>query len=101
MIPRPPCSTRTAPPFPYTTLFRSIAAAKLADTIKRHGPDSVGFYLSGQFLTEDYAVFNKRARALVGTNNIDINSRLCMSSTVAGYKLTLGDRKSTRLNSSH
>src|SRR3546814_8182139 len=55
-----------------------------------HGPDSVGFYLSGQLLTEDYAVFNKLARALVGTNNIDTNSRLCMSSTVAGYKLTLG-----------
>ena len=29
------------------------------------------FYLSGQLLTEDYAVFNKLARALVGTNNID------------------------------
>src|SRR5690606_8442400 len=39
---------------------------------------------------EDYAVFNKLARALVGTNNIDTNSRLCMSSAVSGYKLTLG-----------
>ena len=48
------------------------------------------FYLSGQLLTEDYAVFNKLARALVGTNNIDTNSRLCMSSAVSGYKRTLG-----------
>ena len=47
------------------------------------------FYLSGQLLTEDYAVFNKLARALVGTNNIDTNSRLCMSSAVSGYKRTL------------
>jgi len=67
-----------------------IAAGRLADCVARHGPDSVGFYLSGQLLTEDYAVFNKLARALVGTNNIDTNSRLCMSSAVSGYKRTLG-----------
>jgi len=67
-----------------------IAAQKFADTIARHGPDAVGFYVSGQLLTEDYYVFNKLAKGLVGTNNIDTNSRLCMSSAVAGYKATLG-----------
>ncbi len=41
-------------------------------------------------LTEDYYVFNKLAKGLIGTNNVDTNSRLCMSSAVAGYKLTLG-----------
>jgi assimilatory nitrate reductase catalytic subunit len=41
-------------------------------------------------LTEDYYVFNKLARALVGTNNIDSNSRLCMSSAVVGYKRAFG-----------
>jgi assimilatory nitrate reductase catalytic subunit len=65
-------------------------ARKFADTIRRHGPDSVAFYVSGQLLTEDYYVFNKLAKGLVGTNNIDTNSRLCMSSAVAGYKQTLG-----------
>jgi assimilatory nitrate reductase catalytic subunit len=65
-------------------------ADRYAETIEAHGPDAVGFYVSGQFLTEDYYVFNKLARALVGTNNIDSNSRLCMSSAVAGYKATLG-----------
>ena len=50
--------------------------------IRRHGPDSVAFYVSGQLLTEDYYVFNKLAKGLVGTNNIDTNSRLCMSSAV-------------------
>ncbi|MFN0318364.1 MAG: molybdopterin-dependent oxidoreductase, partial [Burkholderiales bacterium] len=55
-----------------------------------HGPDSVAFYVSGQLLTEDYYVFNKLAKGLIGTNNIDSNSRLCMSSAVAGYKQTLG-----------
>ncbi|MFT5961223.1 MAG: assimilatory nitrate reductase catalytic subunit, partial [Burkholderiaceae bacterium] len=65
-------------------------AQKFADTIRIHGPDSVGFYISGQLLTEDYYVFNKLAKGLIGTNNVDTNSRLCMSSAVAGYKQTLG-----------
>lgn len=67
-----------------------FVADKFADTIKKHGPDSVAFYISGQLLTEDYYVFNKLAKGLIGTNNVDSNSRLCMSSAVAGYKTTLG-----------
>ncbi|WP_455231547.1 nitrate reductase [Geopseudomonas aromaticivorans] len=66
------------------------AANVFAATIREHGPDSVAFYISGQLLTEDYYAFNKLARALVGTNNIDSNSRLCMSSAVVGYKRSLG-----------
>ncbi|MGY8903469.1 MAG: nitrate reductase [Burkholderiales bacterium] len=67
-----------------------FAAAKLAQVVRDHGPDALGFYISGQLLTEDYYVFNKLAKGLLGTNNIDTNSRLCMSSAVAGYKQTLG-----------
>jgi assimilatory nitrate reductase catalytic subunit len=67
-----------------------FVARRLASTIERHGPDSVGFYVSGQLLTEEYYVFNKLAKGLIGTNNVDTNSRLCMSSAVAGYKQTLG-----------
>jgi assimilatory nitrate reductase catalytic subunit len=66
------------------------AAERFAETIRRHGPDSVAFYISGQLMTEDYYVFNKLAKGLIGTNNVDTNSRLCMSSAVAGYKQTLG-----------
>ncbi|MCC6077359.1 molybdopterin-dependent oxidoreductase [Pseudomonas sp. GCM10022188] len=66
------------------------AANVFAETIREHGPDSVAFYISGQLLTEDYYAFNKLSRALVGTNNIDSNSRLCMSSAVVGYKRSLG-----------
>jgi len=65
-------------------------AEKFASVIREHGPDAVGFYVSGQLLTEDYYVFNKLAKGLIGTNNVDTNSRLCMSSAVAGYKATLG-----------
>jgi assimilatory nitrate reductase catalytic subunit len=66
------------------------AADRIADVVRQHGPDAVGLYLSGQLLTEDYYVFNKLAKGLLGTNNVDTNSRLCMSSAVAGYKKTLG-----------
>jgi assimilatory nitrate reductase catalytic subunit len=67
-----------------------FAAESFAQIIRDHGPDAVGFYISGQLLTEDYYVFNKLAKGLIGTNNVDTNSRLCMSSAVAGYKQTLG-----------
>ena len=65
-------------------------AARLVGIVRRHGPDAVAFYLSGQLLSEDYYVFNKLAKGLLGTNNIDTNSRLCMSSAVSAYKLALG-----------
>ncbi len=67
-----------------------FAVESFARIITGHGPDAVGFYISGQLLTEDYYVFNKLAKGLIGTNNVDTNSRLCMSSAVAGYKMTLG-----------
>src|SRR5450631_4265938 len=67
-----------------------FTAKRFAEIVRRDGPDAVAFYVSGQLLTEDYSIFNKLAKGLIGTNNIDTNSRLCMSSAVAGYKLTLG-----------
>jgi assimilatory nitrate reductase catalytic subunit len=66
------------------------ATRRFAEVIERDGPNAVGFYLSGQLLTEDYYVFNKLVKGLIGSNNVDTNSRLCMSSAVAGYKATLG-----------
>lgn len=66
------------------------AADRLAAIAAAHGPDAIGFYVSGQLLTEDYHAFNKLVKGVLGTNHIDTNSRLCMSSAVAGYKLTLG-----------
>lgn len=65
-------------------------AGRFGAIIREHGPDAVAFYISGQLTTEAYYVFNKLAKGLIGTNNVDTNSRLCMSSAVAGYKATLG-----------
>lgn len=65
-------------------------AATFARIIREHGPDAVAFYVSGQLLTEDYYVFNKLMKGFIGSNNIDSNSRLCMSSAVAAYKRAFG-----------
>ncbi len=67
------------------------AAAVFSSIIKKYGPDSVGFYVSGQCLTEEYYLVNKLVKGFLKTNNIDTNSRLCMSSAVAGYKKTFGE----------
>ncbi|MFM9826778.1 molybdopterin-dependent oxidoreductase [Flavobacterium sp.] len=67
------------------------AAAVFSSMIRKYGPDSVGFYISGQCLTEEYYLVNKLVKGFLKTNNIDTNSRLCMSSAVAGYKKTFGE----------
>lgn len=66
------------------------AAEKLQAIVAEHGPEAVAFYVSGQLMTEDYYVVNKLAKGFIGTNTVDSNSRLCMSSAVAGYKATFG-----------
>ncbi len=65
-------------------------AQGFAQTIREHGPGSVALYVSGQLLTEDYYVANKLVKGFIGTSNIDTNSRLCMSSSVAGHKRAFG-----------
>jgi len=68
---------------------------KVADRIRAivndHGPRSVALYVSGQCLTEEYYIANKLMKGFIGSNNIDTNSRLCMSSAVTAYKLSLGE----------
>ena len=66
------------------------ARRRLRAIVDEHGPDAIAFYISGQLLTEDYYVVNKLAKGFLGTNNVDSNSRLCMSSAVAGYRASLG-----------
>jgi assimilatory nitrate reductase catalytic subunit len=68
----------------------SLVAQKFSSAIADHGPDSVAFYVSGQLLTEDYYVANKLMKGFIGSANIDTNSRLCMSSAVAGHKRAFG-----------
>ncbi len=67
-----------------------LVAQKFNEAIEQHGPDSVAFYVSGQFLTEDYYVANKLMKGFIGSANIDTNSRLCMASAVAGHNRAFG-----------
>ncbi len=66
-------------------------AAVFKSLIQKFGPESVAFYVSGQCLTEEYYLWNKLMKGFIGSNNIDTNSRLCMSSAVVGYKKSLGE----------
>ncbi|MCV0368073.1 nitrate reductase [Filomicrobium sp.] len=65
-------------------------SSRISDIKEEHGPGSIAFYLSGQLLTEDYYVANKLAKGFIGTPHVDTNSRLCMSSSVAGHKRAFG-----------
>lgn len=65
-------------------------AGRFQKIIDEHGPEAVALYVSGQLLTEDYYVANKLVKGYFGTANIDTNSRLCMSSAVAGHVRAFG-----------
>lgn len=54
------------------------------------GVDGIAMYGSGQLQTEDYYTAQKLLKGCLGTNNFDANSRLCMSSAVAGYIQSFG-----------
>jgi assimilatory nitrate reductase catalytic subunit len=68
----------------------ALVAKTFSAVITEHGRDSVAFYVSGQLLTEDYYVANKLMKGFIGSGNIDTNSRLCMSSSVAGHRRAFG-----------
>ncbi|OYV16254.1 MAG: nitrate reductase catalytic subunit, partial [Methylococcaceae bacterium NSP1-1] len=67
-----------------------LVADSFINTIEKYGPDAVAIYGSGQLLTEDYYVANKLMKGFIGSGNMDTNSRLCMSSSVAGHKRAFG-----------
>ncbi|MEL6437655.1 MAG: nitrate reductase [Cyanobacteria bacterium J06621_8] len=70
------------------------ALTRISDRIREvrdtQGADAICMYGSGQFQTEDYYIAQKLLKGCLGTNNFDANSRLCMSSAVAGYIQSLG-----------
>ncbi|GGB41749.1 nitrate reductase [Sphingomonas metalli] len=68
-----------------------LVARRFRDAVAEFGPNSVAFYVSGQLLTEDYYVANKLMKGFIGAANIDTNSRLCMSSAVAGHLRAFGE----------
>lgn len=67
-----------------------ITAQRLRQLLDTHGPDAISFYVSGQMSLEAQYLANKLAKGFIRTNLIESNSRLCMASAGAGYKLSLG-----------
>ena len=70
------------------------ALTRISDRITEvkatQGSQGICMYGSGQFQTEDYYIAQKLLKGCLGTNNFDANSRLCMSSAVAGYIQSFG-----------
>jgi predicted molibdopterin-dependent oxidoreductase YjgC len=70
------------------------ALDKTSDEIKRiqesWGRDAFAIVSTGQIMTEEFYTLGKLARGVVGTNNYDGNTTLCMSSAVSGYKRSFG-----------
>ncbi|MEO0588836.1 MAG: molybdopterin-dependent oxidoreductase, partial [Planctomycetota bacterium] len=65
-------------------------ASHFKGAIATRGPESLAWYGSGQLDTEASYVFTKLFKGFIGSNHTDTNSRLCMSSAVAGYSLAFG-----------
>ncbi|MCM5663910.1 molybdopterin-dependent oxidoreductase [Galbibacter mesophilus] len=67
-----------------------LIASKMSSTIKDHGKDSVAIYGSGQWTIPDGYTASKFFKGCIGTNNVEANARLCMSSAVTGFMSSFG-----------
>ncbi|WP_345986219.1 molybdopterin oxidoreductase family protein [Sulfurimonas sp. HSL-1656] len=74
----------------FTDISWEMAIETIVHNIRSTSPERIGFYLSGQMLTEDYYVANKLGKGFLGTNNVDTNSRTCMASAVVAHKKVFG-----------
>ncbi len=58
--------------------------------LDEHGPSAIGFYTTGQFFCEEYYTLATIARAGIGTNHLDGNTRLCTATAGEALKETFG-----------
>ena len=77
-------------PISWDAAFERITDQIRTSLARLNSADGIAMYGSGQFHTEDYYLAQKLLKGALGTNNFDANSRLCMSSAVAGYTRSLG-----------
>jgi len=78
----------------FTGTTWDVALDRTTDEIKRiqqqYGRDAFAIVSTGQIMTEEFYTLGKLARGVIGTNNYDGNTTLCMSSAVSGYKRSFG-----------
>ena len=72
-------------------------AAEIQRIQASYGRDAFAIVSTGQIMTEEFYTLGKLARGVIGTNNYDGNTTLCMSSAVSGYKRSFGSRRPARL----
>lgn len=67
-----------------------MTAHKIAHLVKKYSGNSVGLYGSGQLPVEGQYLENLFMKGVLGSNTIEANARMCMTSAVTGYFKTLG-----------
>ena len=67
-----------------------LAAHKLIEIAKTHGPSGLGALSSSRSTNEAAYLLQKLFRCLIRTNNIDCCARVCHSSTALGLQLMTG-----------
>jgi len=67
-----------------------IVIAQTVACVEKHGGNSVGLYGSGQLPVEGQYLENVFMKGVIGSNTIEANARMCMTSAVTGYFATLG-----------
>jgi anaerobic selenocysteine-containing dehydrogenase len=67
-----------------------MTAHKVAHLAKTFGGNSIGLYGSGQLTIEGQYLENLFMKGVLGSNTIEANARMCMTSAATGYYATLG-----------
>ncbi|MBT4835953.1 MAG: molybdopterin-dependent oxidoreductase [Methylococcales bacterium] len=67
-----------------------MVAHKVAHFAKKYTGNSVSLYGSGQLTMEGQYLENLFLKGVLGSNTIEANARMCMTSAVTGYFATLG-----------
>ena len=67
-----------------------LIADHIAEIVKAEGGNSVGLYGSGQLSLEGQYLENIFMKGVLGSNTIEANARMCMTSAVTGYFKSLG-----------
>ncbi len=67
-----------------------LVAHKVVHFAKKYGGNSIALYGSGQLTMEGQYLENLFLKGVLGSNTIEANARMCMTSAVTGYFATLG-----------
>ncbi|MEO5376554.1 MAG: molybdopterin-dependent oxidoreductase [Magnetococcus sp. DMHC-6] len=68
----------------------NMIAEKVAHFAKKYSGNSIGLYGSGQLTLEGQYLENLFLKGVLGSNTIEANARMCMTSAVTAYFATLG-----------